>query len=99
MRQQDRPQTIVSFGLVFLEPEHFRCCETDGDRVADESNNRIAPAEPFGDGIRLFLGRRIAPQLCRAQYSAIGIERDHAVLLARDADRADVGWVWARTHE
>ena len=103
MGEEDRRQPGVTFGLVPLEPEDLRGGKADG-RGDPQPGDGPPPAPERGhDLVRLADGRGIVPELGRPDDAALGVERDEAVLLARDADsddlpRIDLGLPQGRGH-
>ncbi len=89
--QEDRGQAGEALRLVPLEPEDFRGREADGGSEAQFFDGRLRSAQGFDQGVVLGHGRRVVPQLGRAERAAVRVERHEAVLLARNAQGADFG--------
>ena len=79
-------------GLVLAQPRELRDRERRHRHRADRVGPRLrAPRSYQRVGLRRRLG--VVPELGRPQHPALVVEHDHAVLLARHADRLDVAAV------
>ena len=78
--------------LVLFEPKNLRSGESRQDVVSRECDGFFTPAECGTDFLALRGSRSVAPELRRADDREVGIERHEAVLLAGDADPADLGF-------
>ena len=76
MRQQNVRAGVPPFGVLARERQDLGRGEADGDGPAQ------GRAQLFGLARRA----RVAPKARRTQHTSVGVERDAAVLLARDTD-------------
>jgi len=79
---------FVVLRLMALEPQNLWRGETGHNEIAREPDRRLGAAEFLGDDRAFGRRARVAPELGRSDDVAVFIERDKAMLLARNADAA-----------
>src|SRR5262245_19529089 len=94
--QHNRAQPGVIFRFAFLQPENLRRGEARRHAVAHGLDGLIHTAERLNDLFAFGTCRSVAPELSSADDLIVCVERDEAVLLARNPYAAHAGAVDAQ---
>ncbi len=88
--EKDFPKGFEVMRFVLLEPQDFRGGVPGEDGVSLLFQEVFCAAEDAVEFVTFGDGGRVAPEFCGADDVIICVEGDEAVLLATDADCADL---------